>query len=74
MVQIHLFCVLTQPVIVTSGQPVCKGFFFYWSFGTLQLNQGIILNSEIVTATLTFTLRVNTPFSQVYNDLLHSGF
>lgn len=72
----HLFCSLMQPIIVTFGQPcpACNGSFSYQSFGTRQLNKGIVLNSETVTVTLAVCLKVNTPFSQVYIDLLHSGF
>lgn len=61
----HVFCGLMQPMFVTFGQscPVCNGSFSYRSFGTWQLNKGIVLNSEIVAMTLTDCLRVNTPFS-----------
>lgn len=72
----HLFCGLMQPIIAAFGQPcpVCNDSFSYWSFGTQQLNQRIVLDSEIMTVPFTACLRVNVPFSQVYSDLLHSGF
>lgn len=72
----HLFCSLMHLIVVTFQQPCpdCNGTFSDWSFETWQLNQGIGLNSEIVTMTLPAFLRINTPSSQVYNDLLHSGF
>lgn len=73
---IYLCCSLMQPIIFTFGQPcpACNGSFSSWSFGMWQLNQEIVPISETVTVTLTVCLRINTPFSQVYDDLLHSGF